>query len=356
MNRSRLLTYAGLTAGAAALAGALVPTRNPYYQGPVSDHFNGTRFFAPGHGASDKGLLELLKWQWTEKPAQWPPHVPAAAQDRPPARVEGADVRISYVGHASVLIQTHGVNLLIDPVWSERASPVSFAGPKRVNPPGVSLADLPPLDAVLVSHNHYDHLDMTTLSWLARNRPAPVLTPLGNDAIMKGADPAIDARAYDWGARVEVARGVFVHFEPAYHWSARGVFDKRMALWCAFVIETPSGPIYHVADTAFAEGTIFRDMRAKHDAFKLAILPIGAYEPRWFMREQHIDPEEAVGIFEIVGARHAMAHHWGTFQLTNEDIHDPPRALSAALEKNAVRPDRFRVFRPGEVFDVKHVS
>jgi L-ascorbate metabolism protein UlaG (beta-lactamase superfamily) len=352
MNRRRFLSIAGLTGAAAALTGALMPSRNPYYAGPVSDHFDGTRFFAPGHRAGDKGVLELLKWQWSEKPAQWPERVPAAAQDRPPARVEGAETRVSYVGHASLLIQTHGVNLLVDPVWSERASPVAFAGPKRVNPPGIALEDLPPLDAVLVSHNHYDHLDLAALSWLARERRAPVITPLGNDVIMKGADAAIDARAYDWGARVEIARGVFVHLEPAYHWSARGLFDKRMALWCAFVIETPSGSIYHVADTAFADGAVFRDMRAKHGDIRLAILPIGAYEPRWFMREQHVNPEEAVGIFEIVGARQAMAHHWGTFQLTNEDIHDPPRALSAALDKSGVEAQRFRVFRPGEVFEV----
>jgi L-ascorbate metabolism protein UlaG (beta-lactamase superfamily) len=279
--------------------------------------------------------------------------VPEAAQDRPPARVEGADIRISYVGHASLLIQTHGVNLLVDPVWSERASPVSFAGPKRVNAPGITLDDLPPLDAVLVSHNHYDHLDAAALSWLARERPAPVLTPLGNDTIMKGADAAIDARAYDWGARVEVARGVFVHFEPAYHWSARGLFDRRMALWCAFAIETPSGRIYHIADTAFADGAIFRAMREKHGAFDLAILPIGAYEPRWFMKAQHINPQEAVGIFEIVGAQRAMAHHWGTFQLTDEDIEAPPRALQAAMTQGGIAEERFRVFRPGEVFDVR---
>ncbi|MDB5545564.1 MAG: beta-lactamase domain protein [Hyphomicrobiales bacterium] len=352
MNRRKFLSVAGLTGGAAALTGALMPARNPYYAGPVSDHFDGVRFFVPGRDVQDKGLTELLKWRWGEKSAQWPAQVPAAAQDRPPARVDGGGTRVSYVGHASLLIQTHGVNLLVDPVWSERASPVSFAGPKRVNPPGMALDDLPPLDAVLVSHNHYDHLDTAALSWLARNRPAPVLTPLGNDVIMKSADAAIDARAYDWGARVEVGPGVAVHFEPANHWSARGVFDRRMALWCAFVVETPSGPIYHIADTAFHDGSLFRNVRAKHGAFRLAILPIGAYEPRWFMSEQHINPEEAVGIFEIVGARQAMAHHWGTFQLTDEDIHDPPRALKAALQKGGHAEEKFRVFRPGEVFDL----
>lgn len=325
-------------------------SRNPYYSGPVSDHFDGTRFFVPGRQVGDKGLLDVLKWRWQETPSRWPDSLPSPARDRPPTSVAGADIRVSYVGHASLLIQTHGVNLLVDPVWAERASPLSFAGPKRVNAPGIALADLPPLDAVLVSHNHYDHLDMACLSWLARHRAAPVLTPLGNDTIMKKGDSAIDARAFDWGARVDIGRGVFVHFEPAYHWSARGLFDKRMALWCAFVIETPSGNIYHIADTAFHDGAVFHDMRAKHNTFRLAILPIGAYEPRWFMKEQHVDPHEAVGILEITGAQQAMAHHWGTFQLTDEDIHEPPRVLKSALQKSGHAEERFRVFRPGEVF------
>lgn len=327
-------------------------SRNPYYSGPVSDHFDGTRFFVPGRIARDKGLIDVMKWRWRETAARWPEAAPAGPQDRPPQVVEGADIRISYVGHASLLIQTHGANLLVDPVWSERASPFTFAGPRRVNDPGIALNDLPPIDAVLVSHNHYDHLDLASLSWLARHRPAPVITPLGNDTIMKRADAIIDARAFDWGARVEIGRGIFVHLEPAYHWSARGLFDKRMALWCAFVIETPSGNIYHIADTAFHDGAIFRDVRTKHGEPRLAILPIGAYEPRWFMKEQHIDPHEAVGILEIIGAHQAMAHHWGTFQLTDEDIHEPPRVLKQALAKGGHDEERFRVFRPGEVFDV----
>ncbi len=325
--------------------------RNPYYTGHVSDHFDGTRFFMAGH-AADKGALDLLKWRFGAAPAKWPDRAPAPAQDRPPARVEGAALRVSYVGHASVLIQTHGVNLLVDPVWSQRASPLSFAGPRRVNDPGILREDLPPLDGVLVSHNHYDHLDTAMLGWLARERPARVLTPLGNDTIMRAADPAILAQAHDWGARVEVGPGVAVHFEPALHWSARGLFDRRMALWCAFVIETPAGKIYHIADTGFGDGGLFHAMREKHGGFRLAILPIGAYEPRWFMKDQHINPAEAVQIMEISGAARAMAHHWGTFQLTDEDIHAPPRALSAALEQGGHEAERFRVLRPGEVFDV----
>lgn len=351
MNRRRFLAALGIPALGAVAYGALMPAKNPYYDGPVSDHFDGLRFYVPGF-VRDKSRMDLLKWTFGDPKAQWPETYPAPGFDKPPQRVDGDALRVSYVGHASVLIQTHGVNLLVDPVWSERASPFSFVGPKRVNAPGMSQADLPPLDAVLVSHNHYDHFDIATLSRLARERPARVLTPLGNDVIMRDNDPAIAAEAYDWGARVEIGPGVFVHFEPSYHWSARGLSDRRMALWCAFVIETPSGRIYHIADTGFADGGLFRQAREKHGEFRLAILPIGAYEPRWFMADQHVDPAESVKILELCGARRAMAHHWGTFQLTNEAIDAPLQALEAALAQNGHAPERFRTFRPGQVFDV----
>jgi len=354
MNRRHFIASLGLTGAVATVTAAFGRTmlgRNPYYNGPVSDHFDGERFFLAGH-AKDKSQADLLRWSLFEAKATWPAHTGGVKFDRPPQRVEGSALRVSYVGHASLLIQTHGVNLLIDPVWSERASPVSFVGPKRVNEPGIRLADLPPLDAILVSHNHYDHLDADTLSDLSQIRPTRILTPLGNDTIMRDHDARIRAEAHDWKARVEIGRGVFVHFEPCYHWSARGLFDRRMALWAAFVIETPSGSIYHIADTGFGDGDLFRAARRKFGGFKLAILPIGAYEPRWFMKDQHIDPAEAVKIFELCGAQRAMAHHWGTFQLTNEEIDAPPKALSAALNKHGHAQERFRVFKPGEVFNL----
>ena len=350
MNRRRLLSLLGVPVIAGAGYAGYRRVRNPYYDGPVSDHYDGLRFRVPGV-TREKSLADLVRWRFGGDKQPWPERFPSPFSDKPPARVEGGDLRVSYIGHASVLLQTHGLNILIDPVWSQRASPFGFTGPKRVNDPGVALKDLPPLDAVLVSHNHYDHLDMATLSALAGNPRTRFLTPLGNDAIMRDGDAAIRAQAYDWSTRVEIGAGVFVHFEPAYHWSARGLFDRRMALWCAFVIETPSGKIYHVADTGFADGAIFRQMRDKYGGFRLAILPIGAYEPRWFMREQHINPDEAVAILQLCGAERAMAHHWGTFQLTDEAIGEPPQRLAQALLKNAIAPERFQVKRPGEVLE-----
>jgi L-ascorbate metabolism protein UlaG (beta-lactamase superfamily) len=328
--------------------------KNPYYCGPVSDHFDGTRFFYPGH-ATDRSRLDFLKWQFGGGPRPaWPEEAPGV-RDTPPQHVEGAALRVSFVGHASVLIQTEGVNILIDPVWAERASPLTRIGPKRVNQPGIALDDLPPLDAVLVTHAHYDHLDLATLSHLARERPCRVITPLGNDAIMRARDSSIRAEAYDWGDSVEITPGIAVHIEPSLHWSARNLRDRRMALWCAFVIDTPCGKIFHAGDTGYGDGQLFRDLFRKYRGFRLANLPIGAYEPRWFMKNQHVDPEEAVRIFEDLGAGYALAMHWGTFRLTDEAIDEPVKRLEVALERAGIAPERFQVKRPGEFWQVPQI-
>ncbi|MCB1540882.1 MAG: MBL fold metallo-hydrolase [Rhodoblastus sp.] len=325
--------------------------RNPYYSGPSSHNFDGVRFFLPGGRATDKSRRDLLRWRFQSRDLpEWPGHYPGPQQDRPPARVEGAALRVSFVGHATFLIQAQGVNLLVDPVWSERASPLRFLGPKRVNAPGVAFADLPPLDAILLTHNHYDHMDLATLARLARERPCPIITPLGNDTILKRAIAGVDARAHDWGDVAQVGP-LAVHLTPAQHWSARGLSDRRMALWCGFVIETALGKVYVAGDTGYGDGAVFRDIFLKHGAMRLALLPIGAYEPRWFMREQHVDPEEALRMFHDVDATEALGCHWGTFRLTDEAIDEPPKRLAIALERAGIAPERFRAVRPGEVFE-----
>ncbi|RVU21821.1 MBL fold metallo-hydrolase [Methylobacterium oryzihabitans] len=323
--------------------------RNPYYQGPVSDHFDGTRFFAPGQ-PQDKGAAELARWQMgggrEDWPARWPSPYPP---DTPPERVEG--LRVVHVGHASVLIQVAGRNILVDPVYARRASPVGFAGPKRVNPPGIAFEALPPIDAVLVTHNHYDHLDGPALARLWAEHEPVFVAPFGNDAIIRSYDPTVRVETRDWGGSVDLGGGLAVHLTPAYHWSARGVNDRRMALWCAFVLTTPQGVIHHVGDTGFGDGAIFGAVRERFGAPRLAILPIGAYEPRWFMQAQHMNPEEAVRALGMLGAEQALGHHWGTFRLTNEGIERPAEALSAALAAEGVAPDRFLALRPGQVWE-----
>ncbi|TFL18936.1 MBL fold metallo-hydrolase [Jannaschia formosa] len=348
MKRRTLLSLAGVTGalGAAACAVQRTGASNPYYQGPVTDHFDGTRFFNPD-GQDPRGFADLLRWQLGGDRAEWPGSV-GITQDRPEPRV--ADLRVTMVGHATVLIQAGGLNLLTDPVWSTRASPFSFAGPARVTAPGVAFDALPPIDAVLLSHNHYDHLDIATLRRLHDRFAMPVLTPLGNDAVLRDEIPGIDARAADWGEVLETGP-LSVRLLPCHHWSARGTRDRSMALWAAFAIGTPAGRIYHVGDTGYDLGRPYATA-AEHGPYRLAILPIGAYAPRWFMAPQHQNPEEAVGGFTALGARHALAHHWGTFQLTNEARDEPPARLADALAAQGVPPERFRAIAPGQRWDV----
>jgi len=284
--------------------------------------------------------------------AKWPAWAPSPYADRPPARVEGAACRISYVGHASWLIQAAGLNILLDPVWSKRASPFRRVGPKRVNDPGIAFADLPSIDVVLVSHGHYDHLDLATLSRIAATHRARVITPLGNDTIMRAHDPAIAAQACDWNDRVDLGAGIAVTPVAAQHWSARNLSDRNMSLWASFVIETPGGSIFFVADSGYGDGWYFRRACERHGPFRLAILPIGAYEPRWFMRDQHMNPAESGQALIDCGAEVALAHHYGTFQLTDEPFDAPLVALADALKAAGISPERFRALRPGQVWQL----
>lgn len=323
-------------------------TKNRYYHGPVSDHFDGVRFFNPGQPATDRSLRDVWRWQSARAAAKWPKSVEVAPV-KPPARSE--TLRITMVGHATLLIQVAGRNILTDPVWSDRASPFAFAGPKRVTPPGIAFDDLPPIDAVLVSHNHYDHLDIATLRLLhAAHRPA-MIVPLGNDAIIRGAVPEARLTAGDWHDTLPIAPDVAVTLTCANHWSARGIGDRRMALWAGFWITAPNASIWFAGDTGYGDGAIFRDIRTRHGTPDVALIPIGAYEPRWFMAAQHVDPADAVRIFQDVGARRALGIHWGTFQLTDEPRDAPVKELAEALAHARIASERFVAAAPGSAFD-----
>jgi L-ascorbate metabolism protein UlaG (beta-lactamase superfamily) len=340
----------------AAAAICFAPTLIPpfldriYYRGPPSGHFDGGHFFNPEDRAQPPRPIRagfLARWASGTGRAQWPDHV-AVTPTRPPARVEGSRMLVTWIGHSTVLVQTSGLNILTDPIWSERASPFSFAGPKRVRAPGVRFEDLPRIDLVLVSHNHYDHLDLPTLERLwVRDRPA-IVTSLGNDAILRRK--GIPAAAADWGQSLRV-RGAAVTIEPVHHWGSRWGTDRNRALWSGFTVATPSGKIFFAGDTGWGGGA-WPTEAAKHGPFRFAILPVGAYLPREVMASNHMNPEEAVAAFQRLGARTALGVHWGTFQLTFEAIDDPPRRLAAALKAARIPADRFVTTEVGRTFEV----
>lgn len=344
------------------------------------EHFDGERFFAPG--VELKTLRELLRWQLLGERKRWPARREIPRGPRPETRV-GADdgrgrdgvgegvgggardsagdgLRATLVNHATVLLQVAGLNLLTDPVWAERASPLPFAGPRRVHAPGIALEDLPPIDAILISHNHYDHFDTRTLRQLAaRHRPL-IIAPLGNEALIaratgvargdgRGGNGGGETRVatLDWEQAHDIGAGIRVWCEPALHWSSRGIGDRNKALWSAFSIVTPRGHIYFAGDTGFGDGSHFRDVARRHGPPVLALLPIGAYEPRWFMKPFHMNPDEAVRAFGLLEARRAMAIHHGCFPLADEGIDDPLEALEEALDRHGVARERFRAVTPG---------
>jgi L-ascorbate metabolism protein UlaG (beta-lactamase superfamily) len=300
------------------------------------------RFVLPNQ-RGEASFREILKWQMSGSRQKWPKHVANKSYPPPPTRVDGQDIAATWIGHSTVLLQVAGMNILTDPFFSKRASPSQLFGPSRVRAPGLSLKDLPPLDIVIVSHSHYDHMDKPALKWLARHTKARLVTPLGN----AHHAPGFDAVELDWYQH-HLQGPVNITALPALHWSKRTLRDTNKSLWAAFMIETPAGNIYFGADTGFGTGETFRDAHDRFGSPRLALLPIGAYEPRWFMAPQHMNPEEAVEAHLLLKARHSLAIHHGTVQLTDEAIDAPVIALDEALAAHKLSRKDFTVLDVGD--------
>lgn len=351
-----------------------------YYDGPVSRHYDGAHFFNPDGeidtpappGVSRSTFITRTLLGDDDRPA-WPEAV-AVKPSRPAPFAAPRGMTATWVGHATVLVQAAGLNILTDPIWSDYASPFPPLGPRRVAQPGIRFDDLPKIDLVLISHNHYDHMDLPTLKRLwARDRPR-IVTSLGNDTILK--DQGIPATALDWGQSVSGAAlnglapqaviqcGNYehcpdyrVHVTRNHHWGSRWGSDRNRALWSSFVIETRAGNIFFAGDTGAGDMGWPIEAR-RYGPIRLALIPIGAFR-FWkgqMQSDAHIGPLQAVEVFKRLGASTAIPIHWGTFRLSHEGWNTPPRMLQLALGCAGIPADRFAPLRIGQARPIPTIS
>lgn len=336
---TRRAALAGLAAASLLPMGAARAAAHP-----PSDHYDGKHFFNPGVAERGKSLGDLWRWMRERQPTPWPDWIDNQPWPKPGPVAETA-LSVSFIGHACFLIGIGGRWFITDPVYADRASPVPFAGPKRVRAPGLSFDDLPALDGILVSHNHYDHLDRASLRELNRRFQAPVVTSLGNSTLIRASGPQ-QVTELDWWQSHPVA-GVAITYVPAQHFSARGLFDRNATLWGGFVLQAAGRTLYFCGDSGYCPH--FREIGQRFPGIDLSLLPIGAYEPRWFMRTQHVNPEEAVQAHLDLGSRRSIGMHFGTFAgLTDEGIDDPVIALAAARQAKGLGEQDFGVLAVGQ--------
>lgn len=296
-----------------------------------SDHFNGKTFFNPGE-TSERGFRDLLKWKMTSRAAPWPGRVEVIRRPLPPAPAADGVVA-TWVGQSTFVLRSASATILTDPIYSERAGPARWLGPRRVAPPGVEFDAVPRVDVILLSHDHYDHCDLPTLGRLARRDNPLVVAPLGHRPLLAGAGLRRIVEL-DWWESHACGPGTAVMLVPALHWSRRRPFGTNRRLWGGFMLRTGGRLVYFAGDSGY-QGGLFSEIGRRCGAPDLALIPIGAYEPRWFMGAAHMDPEEAVRVHRDVGARRSIAMHWGTFQLTDEAREEPVRRLEASRGEGA---------------------
>ena len=324
---------------------------SPPYQGPVSDHFDGERF----HNAEpfEIGALDLVRYYWQREAGVWTRKLDTPPGSKPLATVGEGALRATVVNHATVLIQADGLNLLTDPIWSDRASPVQWAGPRRYVSPGIRFEDLPRIDAVLISHSHYDHLDLPTLKRLKAAHDPMFYVGLGEGATLRSA--GIERiTELDWWQSVTLPNGRKLHGAPSVHWCGRGFGGRDRSLWLSYVIETAGGPVYFAGDTGY--GPQFKAAAERYGAMRLALLPIGAYKPRWLTAYQHIDPAEAVKAHQELKAARSLAVHFGTFELSDEGQHEPVTDLAQALAAAGLAAGAFTAPTFGSGYDFAPIT
>jgi L-ascorbate metabolism protein UlaG (beta-lactamase superfamily) len=314
------------------------------YDGPASDHFDGRRFFNP-NGVRTPGMADLLRWRFHRDEGFWRDWVDDPPISPPPTRLGGGELRVTFIGHATTLVQVDGINVLIDPVYSDSIGPALFSV-ERHRDPGIAFEDLPPIDVVLISHDHFDHLDLPTLRRLALEHHPRIVAGLGVDTFL--GDEGIDgAVGLDWWQSHRVG-DVEVVATPAQHGSRRSVRDENRRLWVGFVLEGPSGVVFYAGDTGYAEH--FAEVRRRYGPPRLALLPVGMFRPRWFMCGLHLSPDEAAHVHRDLDSETSVAVHWGTFALADDGELEPIDELAHALAFEERR--RFWVLEHGEGRDV----
>lgn len=319
------------------------------YDGPPSDHFDGQQFYNDEpfpHKFSD-----LLSYAFSREKFHWSHDEELPLQPPPAPAMGSGQLRLTWVNHATVLIQADGLNLLTDPIWSKRASPLGFAGPERHHPPGIAFENLPPIDVVVISHSHYDHMDFETLKALKREHNPLFVVPLGNRALLEplGINKVIEL---DWWQSTQLTNGCSVSAVPVKHWSNRRVLpsDKNLSLWAGFVLQTAGGPVYFGGDSGYDEH--YRATYERYGAMRASLLPIGAYLPRWFMSYQHTGPVEAVQAHRDLDSAFSMGIHWGTFKLAPEGRFQPAQMLPEARRAQGLADEAFIAPQIGAGYDV----
>lgn len=349
----------------------------PRYEGAVSDHFDGKQFFNPS-GQNSKGFEDVAKWQFGKREkGVWLPVEDFKFGEKPTAEIDSktaekdpsvknafssnlSNLRVTFVGHSTVLLQFDGWNVLTDPVWYARCSPVQWAGPKRIKPAGIRLEDLPPIHLILQSHNHWDHLDIHNLKKICQKYHPQVVTSLGVSAFLRqhGIEKCVDL---DWNDTFLVKKPtntegslfseLTVTCLPAQHFSGRGTHDRNATLWSSFMLSSPTvGNIYFAGDSGYAP--FFKQIGQQFNKIRLALIPIGAFKPEWFMSPIHCTPSEAVQIHLDVNAEKSLAIHHGTFPLADDGQEEPVNELKKALILRGMPEDDFFILKEGNFRDV----